>query len=176
METGELLTRWSVRASMALYVVSLALRLTARDHCRRLDVSRWAWAAGFLAFALHVVFAFHFVHGWRHRHAYETTAQRTAEVIGVAWGGGLYANYLFALVWAADVVWRSLSRKSYEARSRNTEWLVQGFLGFIAFNGAVVFGAGAVRWGGLAASIMLGALLIRRYRPPQPDSPRRADP
>src|SRR5207249_3603818 len=99
-----------------------------------------------------------FYHGWSHRAAYEATALLTAEVTGLAWGGGLYANYAVALVWGADVGWWWLRPAGYRARPRGVEWAVQAFLAFIAFNSTVVFGAGAARWLGLAGcAILIGA-------------------
>lgn len=37
----------------------------------------------------------------RTRALYQETAQLTAEVFGVNWGGGLYFNYVFTAVWVA---------------------------------------------------------------------------
>ena len=45
------------------------------------------------------------------------------------------------------------------------EGAVQGFLAFMAFNATVVFGAGAVRWAGLAACLgLLGLGAMAWYR------------
>jgi hypothetical protein len=161
MDPGEVLTRWTVRAAVALYVVSLALRLGSSGRRPWLATARLAWTAGCAAFLLHVVCAFAFYHHWSHGTAEEATARRTAEVVGLSWGGGLYANYVFTLVWLADAGWWWLGLTRYESRPRAVEWAVQGFLGFIAFNAVVVFGEGAVRWLGLAACVLLGALLGR---------------
>jgi hypothetical protein len=111
-------------------------------------------------FLLHLLCAFHFQHHWSHAAAYEHTAQQTAALVGLAWGGGIYVNHVFALVWGADVVWWWCAPQSYQTRSRWFEWTVQGFMAFIAFNATVVFGAGAVRWVGLAASMWLAVLLL----------------
>ena len=155
MELGELLTRWTVRAALALYVVALILRATSPR--RRSTWSRLAWTLGCLAFLLHVLCALHFVHHWSHEAAYEETARRTAEVVGFAWGGGLFANYLFTLLWMADVCWWWWDAAGYLLRPRVVEWVVQGFLGFMAFNATVVFGVGAIRWAGLAGALLLAA-------------------
>jgi hypothetical protein len=164
MFAGEILTRWTVRVALALYVLSLALRVTATGRCHRLDLARLLWTAGCLAFLLHTACAFQFYHHWSHRAAYEATARRTAEVVGLDWGGGLYANYGFAALWAADACWWWFGPKRYLARPRGLEWALQGFLGFMAFNATVVFGAGAVRCAGLAACLFLAAVLANaRY-------------
>ncbi len=144
MELGESLTRWTVRLAMALYVVSLALRWSAR--CRRpwlgrpwLGMARLAWTGGCILFLAHVACAFNFFHGWSHAAAYQHTARRTEETIGIFWGGGLYLNYAFTLVWLADVLWWWRGLEQYERRGRAVEWGVQAFLAFMAFNGTVVF-------------------------------------
>jgi hypothetical protein len=163
MDTGELLTRWTVRLAVAFYVFGLALRVSAR--CRKpwLAWSRLFWTGGVAVFLLHVACAFHFYHHWSHEAAYAMTARQTAEVVGLAWGGGLYANYAFALLWGADVGWWWLRPTSYQNRSRLLEGAVQGFLAFIAFNATVVFGAGLIRWLGLAACLCLAAVFSAAY-------------
>jgi hypothetical protein len=160
MDAGEALTRWTVRAALALYVLALVLRATAAGRRRWLIAARLAWTTGYLAFLVHVACAFHFFHGWSHDAAYEATARQSAEVVGLSWGGGLYANYAFAAVWAVDVLWWWRGLACYEARPRVVAWVVQGFLGFIAFNATVVFGTGAIRWAGLAACLLLAIIAV----------------
>jgi hypothetical protein len=143
-------------------VAALAIRLSLHDRRTRTDCARLFWTAGFVAFLIHVICAFHFVHHWSHAAAYADTARQTAEVVGLDWGGGLYANYAFAAVWLADVIWWWISPSSYLARSRWVEWIVQGFMAFISFNATVVFGVGAIRWAGVAATALLALLLVRR--------------
>ena len=99
MEVGELLTRWTIRIAVALYVASLASRIFSPRW------SRLAWTAGCALYLLHVACAFEYYHHWSHTEAYDSTAKQTAETVGLDWGGGLYANYAFTLVWLADVVW-----------------------------------------------------------------------
>lgn len=159
MPTGELLTRWTVRVALALYVLALAERVCAAGRRPWLDLARVSWTAGCLAFMLHMVCAFQFYHQWSHRAAYEATARQTAAVVSLDWGGGLYANYVFAALWAVDACWWWCSPERYPARPIGIEWAVQGFLGFMAFNATVVFGAGAIRWIGLAACLFLAAAL-----------------
>jgi hypothetical protein len=157
MDLGEGLTRWTIRGALALYVLSLAIRLAARGRCVWLAPARWAWTFGCVLFTIHVLCAFHFYHSWSHDAAYAATAERTAEVVGLSWGGGLFANYLFLVVWAADAGWWWTAPKRYECRSRLAEWAVQGFLGFMAFHATVVFGQGLIRWFGVAACVVLAA-------------------
>src|SRR5687768_11040643 len=128
MHTGELLTRWTVRAALALYVLSLTLRISAAGRRRPLEIARLFWIAGCAAFLLHTVCAFHFYHHWSHHAAHAATARQTAEVVGHYWGGGLFANYVFAALWTADACWWWLSPKTYLVRPRGVEWMVQGFM------------------------------------------------
>jgi hypothetical protein len=171
MSAGELLVRWTVRLALACYAGAVALRLLPRFSPSRQAVARWLWTAGCLLYLAHVASAFHFVHGWSHQAAYRETARRTAELFGLSWGGGLYFNYLFTAVWVGDVLywWRGLAR--YAARPRWYDALVQAFLAFMAFNGAVVFATGLVRWVGLVVACTLGVLgCLRCFRPGGGDS------
>jgi len=160
VDSGELLTRWSVRLAVALYVLALTLRISARGREAWQAWARLFWTGGCLAFLLHMAFAFQFYHHWSNNAAYEATARQTAEVVGLDWGGGLYANYAFAIVWSIDAGcwWCGLRR--YEVRSRIAEWLIQGYLAFIIFNATVVFGTEAIRWLGVAAYLILASLFL----------------
>src|SRR5262245_60734981 len=117
MSAGELLTRWTVRVALGLYIVGLLLR--AGDPARRSRhfAARWAWTLGCVALLLHIACAFHFFHEWDHQSAYEATARQTGEVVGLNWGGGLHVNYAFVMVWVADVVWWWSCPERFEARS-----------------------------------------------------------
>jgi hypothetical protein len=159
MLPGELLTRWTVRVAVAGYVLGLVLRATAAGRRPRVARARLFWTAGCLAFLLHVAFAFQFYHNWSHQAAYEATARQTAEVVGLDWGGGLYANYVFAALWTADTCWWWLGPERYRTRPWGLEAALQAFLGFMAFNATVVFGAGAIRWAGLSATLVLATVL-----------------
>lgn len=158
MNTDELLTRWTVRVAMAWYVAALALRGGTPAW------SRLAWTAGFLTYLGHVACAFGFYHHWCHTEAYTHTARQTAAVVGLDWGAGLYVNYVFTAVWCADVCWWWLSPTSYRVRPRRLEWVVQGFLAFIAFNATVVFATGFSRWFGIAACVLLLAVWMWNRR------------
>jgi hypothetical protein len=145
MDTGELLTRWTVRIAVILYVASLA----SRRHSP--TIGRFSWIAGCFAYLLHVLAAFHYYHHWSHDAAYESTRQQTAEVVGLDWGGGLYVNYAFTLVWWLDVIWWWVAPDRYLKRPRWIDWGVHLFLGFVVFNATVVFASGFSRWVGIGA-------------------------
>lgn len=157
METGELLTRWTVRLAGALYVLALVIRWNARDRREWQATARLAWTMGCISFLAHIASAFEYFHGWSHWAAYEDTARRTEEVTGLAWGGGLYLNYLFAVVWLADAAWWWRGLKQYEKRPRAIDWAVQGFMAFMFFNATVVFATGPTRIGGVMACVALMA-------------------
>jgi hypothetical protein len=191
---GDFVVLWTVRFSLALYVAALLLRLrsvmpgrivgrtadpsdtilpfdtlpcTARGgSTRRLEkIARYVWTAAYVAFLLHLVAAFHFVHDWSHRSAFEETARRTYDALGMEVGEGVYVNYLYTLIWGIDVAWWWLNSSSYRLRPRWIEWSIQAFLGFIVFNSTVVFGHGPIRWIGCMACLMIAVVLaIRRRR------------
>ena len=75
------------------------------------------WLAGVLLLAVHIAMAMAIVHGWSHASAVAATARATNAVFGVDWGGGVYANYLFLIVWAAETAWWRASPASYAGRS-----------------------------------------------------------
>ncbi len=158
MIVGESLTRWTVRLALAGYVLGVAIPLWSGRSDRAQVQARWAWTMGCLAFLAHVLCAFAFYHGWSHGAAYEETARRTAELFGIAWGGGLYFNYAFTAVWVADVLWWWRDLERYQARPRWLGSVLHGFFGFMAFNATVVFATGWVRWLGLSVCLGLGVL------------------
>lgn len=164
MPTDDLLTRWTVRIALACYFAALMLRWRSRGQRDRLNLARLFWTAGFIAFVLHLVCAFHFFHHWSHDHAYAVTAEQTKEAIGLHWGGGIYVNHAFAVVWLGDVLWWWIAPNRYERRPRWMECFVQGFLGFIAFNATVVFGHGTIRWFGIGATVLLAAVWFGTVR------------
>jgi hypothetical protein len=106
----------------------------------------------------HIACAFHFSHHWEHAHAIAETARRTADLIGWEFGGGVYFNYLFVLLWLADVVWWWSGPKSYSRRPAAIAFAIHAYLFFIAFNGAIIFESGPTRWVGL---LFIAALAYR---------------
>lgn len=165
MTAGELLTYCTVRLAVLLYLASLAAGLLGSSaHC---PAARALWTAGCLLLWAHVLCAFHFIHHWSHEAAYRNTARQTLELTGWDSGGGVYLNYLFLLVWAADAAWWWIGPASYAARPAAARWLVHGLLAFIIFNGAVVFAEGAMRWISLAGFVVVvSAWLMRRWQGP----------
>jgi hypothetical protein len=161
--SGELVTIWTVRAATLLYIAAVSLWLTARTPRGGL-AARLSWSIGCLLYLAHVWCAFQFFHGWNHQAAYAETARQTGEVFGLGWGGGLYFNYLFTLVWLTDVIWWWAHEESYRRRPRWIAASIHAFMAFMFFNGAVVFASGFSRWVGLAATPMLLVLWWRGRR------------
>ncbi|HWZ31462.1 MAG TPA: hypothetical protein VNX18_09030 [Bryobacteraceae bacterium] len=136
--------------------MSLALWLKRRDAAARIS---WTLACAF--YLAHVAAAFQFQHHWSHQAAYLETARQTADVFGVNWGGGLYFNYVFTVVWIADVwwLWRNGARPPWMTVAIHT------FFGFMFFNATVVFGSGFMRWFGVASMLVLAVIAASRLRP-----------
>lgn len=121
-------------------------------------LARWLWTLGLAALGVHLALAFWLAHGWSHAAAVE----HVREVGGS--GAGIVANYLFALVWAVDVVWW-WSDSGH--RSRRPRWVAaatHGFLAFVVVNATVVFGP-AERRTTYALALALVALLFAFRRP-----------
>jgi hypothetical protein len=115
---------------------------------------RWAWwlFAGGLVLAIgHTLIAFAVVHHWSHADAVIATARQTREIYGVAFGAGLYVNYVFLGVWLADAWWW---RAAASGRRRPTAVVraLRIFYVIIIFNATVVAAAGYRR--------ALGVLLV----------------
>jgi hypothetical protein len=159
MTLGRAVTLWTVRAACVLYGAAVASWLL-----RRPAIGRAAWSLGCLLFVLHVAGAFESYHGWSHSAAYRETARQTAEIFGLDWGGGLYLNYAFAIVWVIDVAWMWARPESYLLRPARISAAVHAFMTFMFFNATVVFGSTRMRWAGVVGFAMLFYLLARQLR------------
>jgi hypothetical protein len=163
---GELLIAWSARVVVAFYLLRLAADVLIADPVRRDRWARWAWTLGCAVYLVHVAFAFQFLHHWSHAAAVEHAARRTFEVVGFEFGAGIFVNYVFTLLWIADVVlwWRrSLASKTV---APFYYWLVQAIFAFMMFNATVVFGPAFWRWVAAAALVVIVALRILLPRTP----------
>ena len=151
MLDGKILTLWTIRAAAALYVASVIAWISRRDRSARVT-----WTLACLLYQAHVGCAFNFYHHWSHSAAYEDTSRRTAQLLGMSWGGGLYFNYIFTVVWILDVIWWWRGVALYRSRPQWMHASVHTFFAFMFFNATVVFATGPVRWLGLAATATLG--------------------
>ncbi len=138
---GDRLIAHTAQLSVACYLIALLLAARSRSKAQPSVGVACFWTAGLFALTIHVACAFHFLHHWSHAKALTHTAQRTAEVTGWNWPGGLYINYAFLLFWAVDAVrvWReALGRTSVASPWRKR--VVHGVFLFMMFNATVVFG------------------------------------
>ena len=132
LDTGQALTIWTARIAAALYAVALALFVHKRPSYRLVST------LGLATYLIHVALAFEFFYHWSHSTAYRETARQTAQLFGVDWGGGLYLNYLFTVLWIFEcaVSWTpSLGQSTAARRARIA---VHVFLAFMVLNASVV--------------------------------------
>ena len=93
------LTIW---AALTLYVVGRGRpRATAASALGPPGLA----ARGALVYLGHVAAAFGVHHDWSHAAAYAYTAARTEAYFGLDWGGGLWVNYAFTVIWVAEGLW-----------------------------------------------------------------------
>jgi len=147
-DPGDMLTRNTVRLSLAWYAMALCLMMRLDPQGWRAETSlgrlaRLAWTWSIVCFWIHLGMAFHFYHHWSHAHAFA----HTREVSGV--GEGIYISYFFTWLWTADMLWWWLAPARYAARPAWIDRALHGFMLFIVFNGMVVYEPGLIRWVGL---------------------------
>ncbi len=121
-------------------------------------VPRFDWSLGCVLCWVHIAVAFHLGHGWSHELAWEHTRQ-----VG-GFGDGIFVNYMFALVWLADVLWAWVAFDSYLARPGWLKWTIHGFIAFVVVNAAVVFGTWSSRGTFFAffLGILAGVVVVKR--------------
>lgn len=158
---GPLLTTWTIRLALICYAACVAGSLVKRGPGWS-QIALWLWTLGCGLFVVHVFCAMAFYHEWSHIRAFEKTAVETRALLGVEFGAGIYFSYLFLLVWVVDVCWSWLGAASYRERPRWLALGVHAYLGFIAFNGAIVFEDGPTRWAGSAVCIALACWIAWR--------------
>jgi len=150
---------WTAR----LAIVAWGLRWMT-DSQDRPTIGRAAlvwWTAGCSLHLLHVAAAYRLVHGWSHAAAWEHVAERTAAVTGLRWGGGLWLNDAFTLLWLLDTARLWGERRT--GRPTVPRWVVNGWhacSGFMVFNATVVFGP----WWWTPAALVWAAAILWRSR------------
>ena len=156
METGEFLTRLTIWITIVAYAVGSVLFAVSRGRPRWDSATRVVWTIAVVSLIAHFICAYQFYHHWSHTSAYLDTARQTDEVIGLNWGGGLFINYAFLLIWIVDITsWWRRGLNSYRTRPWPVITLWHAFLIFILFNATVVFKDGMVRWIGLPICLIL---------------------
>jgi hypothetical protein len=173
---GAHLTSWTIRLALVCYALYVASMLTTAGR-KQPHVARAIWTAGCGLFLVHVACAFHFYHHWSHAAAWQKTADETEQLLGVAFGEGIYFSYMFLVLWLLDVVWL-WAGDSPQSRSAGSatcvpacqaaavptpSWrlAVHAFLLFIAINGAIIFESGVIRWAGIPVTLALSGLAVR---------------
>ena len=136
----ESFVRWTVRLSVFCYLAFCLLKLApAASQDYRLKQIRWIWTLGLVFFLLHFASSMGLAHDWSHANAVEHTAEQTESATGWKWGGGIYFNYLFALIWLFDVaMWYKAGPSWLENRTYQIG--LHSFFAFIVFNATIVFG------------------------------------
>ncbi len=138
----------SAWAALFLYTWTLARLALER---RPTTAPRFLWTLGCVAYFFHMGGAFDAFYEWSHQAAYEDVALQSMAVTGIEAGWGLYINYLFGAVWAADAIaWWVQGDRAYRSQSRFRLGLTHSFFLFMIFNGAFVFVDNWARWVGLA--------------------------
>ena len=159
---------WSIRGALLCMFVFLWLRISYRPTLLKsgmsLEYARYCWFTGSLLSTIHAVASMAYHHQFKHQLAFEDTAYQTQQVIGIAVGIGIYFNYAFVIIWLFDALWLIRFTQSYTLRNRRFDWLVYGYLAFIAFNGAIVFETGLTRWFALLAFTFLAITYVRNTR------------
>lgn len=161
---GENLILWTVRISVTFYACATWRYLF---HVRRSvgtdNIFRRLWLAAWAMCVVHVICAFHFQHHWNHAAAVRHTAEMTARVVGWYWGGGLYINYVFLLMWGVDAM------KRFRASDQGLGIIMHATAAFMMFNATVVFGP-AWWWIPLILFVVAMAVNFTRKHRQRPDS------
>jgi hypothetical protein len=163
MNTGEWITRLTALVAAALYGASLLVDRPQGPLAAR-RAARWLWTAGLAIYVVHVFCAFGLMHDWSHAAAYRHTAARTAELVGLDWGGGLYLNHVFTAIWIGDALWWWLRPATYQARPLWARIALRGFLALMMFQATVVFGSRPAQVLGGAIFVAWGAKSLRNWR------------
>jgi hypothetical protein len=143
----------TIWAALVLFV----LAQHGRRHLAAGRPSRWAaWAdaIGLSFCVIHIAIAMGAVHGWSHAAAAASTAAQTDAIYGLRWGGGMYVNYLFVLVWTVDAS-VAHARPRRWSTSPAARWSIRIFYAIVIANAAVVFARASMRVAGLVLLVML---------------------
>jgi hypothetical protein len=163
----------TIAVAFGMVGLTWAILLSESKNPSVLTAARVAWTLGYLSYLAHVAAAFETFHHWSHAEAAFHTGFRTWELTGWFWTGGIWVNYAFTLVWAADVIywWSGLDR--YARRPPRLRWFVHAFFAFMIFQAGVVFAVGPIRWLTLAGLLTVAFLgLVRLAHTPQQELPR----
>lgn len=99
------------------------------------------WLVGIVSMVIHIIASYGIWHGWSHQAALRFTGDQSESVIGIRAEPGLYANFVFVLVW----IGLSISLVSNRPLSKRFAFTAHGFLAAIVFFATIVFEDGVVR-------------------------------
>jgi hypothetical protein len=142
------LVRATIVCATALWAI---VEILKRRRPNVIEPARQLWTGAVLLAIVHATAAFETVYGWSHQSALVATVLQTELQTGLAWGGGLYVNYAFLTIWAADAMWWWLSPASYLMRDARLERARLALFTFMFVNGAIVFAGGIARGVGIVA-------------------------
>lgn len=128
----------------------------------RTSLAKTAWTAGAVLLAIHVVVAIFLVHDGSHAAAVAATAEQTRAAFGFDAGYGVWFNYLCVAIWGVDALRLWLGGANSLARRDAWFWIVQAYLAFMIFFGAVVFGS--LWWLVPIGASVIATLAVRRRR------------
>src|SRR6185295_8723337 len=134
MDTGQWLTRGTIWLALSLYVAAEVIRFIRRGGAAETR-ARVLNSLGCLSFLAHVACAFHYYHSWSHAAAYADTARQTAIYFGWDWGGGLYFNYAFLLLWVSQAIHSWTAPPGTSSRAGGLAWILRGFVMLMMVNG-----------------------------------------
>jgi len=127
----------------------------------RRERARASFAGGAVALVVHTALALHLRHAWSQEHALREIARQTAEVTGVAFGGGLLVNYAFLVFWLAIVAWRWRAGSPLGGSAPATRWAIRAVFLFMFLNAGVVFVQGPLRLLGVLLAFVVMASWYR---------------
>lgn len=174
---GSVMTVWTIRMAVLLLFAVLIGKVVAIGSGAKskqqpdsfkmtplINCLSWVWFVGAIFALIHMILAFQFYHHWSHTAAVVETATQTEELIGWAFGGGIYFNYLFVMLWLIDGIWWLVNPATYLRRPRYWSFVVDGFLLFIAVNGTIIFESGFSRWLGVTLlATLLFCIMYKSY-------------
>ena len=167
-ELADALVRWTARGAAFGYLIRVWIDLycdpASSNHSQK--TARTIWTIGCVLFLTHIWSAFAYVHQFSHAHAYAHTAERTAEVVGIPWGGGIYVNHAFLLFWVFDVIRWWVKGPSSAYRSNAYFWTVHSIFAFMFLNATVVFGPSHWIWVAVTTAIFFAVttFTIRQFK------------
>ena len=165
--TGETLLRLTIRIAVVCYLWRSLLQIRIRF--REVSCTQCAlWCVGCLFYVLHVGFAFAYIHDWSHQAALQHTADETERLIGLHRGDGLWVNYVFSIIWIADVIRISAACIRGRKTNQSLDFAVAALFAFIFFNATVVFGPPVYRLMAVPVAVLATFVWYRSGRVTHP--------